>query len=125
MDAQTLIRQAQGGDAKSFAELVDLHYDSIYRFAWKWCGNAADAADIAQLACIKLASSLAQFRFQASFTSWLYRLVVSCAQDWRRSQRRHEHDELPEDDATVEAGRPEDAIYLSQVLAQLETLGEG
>lgn len=125
MDAQTLIRRAQSGDSKSFAELVDLHYDTIYRFAWKWCGDPADAADIAQLSCIKLAGSLAQFRFQASFTSWLYRLVVSCAQDWRRSQKRHVHDELPEDEPTADAGRTEDGIYLSQILEQLESLGEG
>jgi RNA polymerase sigma factor (sigma-70 family) len=89
-----LIRQAQGGNSNSFAELVDLHYDTIYRFAWKWCGHRTDAEDIAQQACIKLAQSLKQFRFQAAFTSWLYRLVVSVAQDWQRSQKRHLHDEL-------------------------------
>ena len=81
---EALIRRAQGGDATSFAELLDLHYDTIYRFAWKWCGHAANAEDIAQLACMKLATSLTQFRFQAAFTSWLYRLVISCAQDWQR-----------------------------------------
>ena len=53
---EALIRRAQGGDATSFAELLDLHYDTIYRFAWKWCGHAANAEDIAQLACMKLAT---------------------------------------------------------------------
>ena len=95
---EALIRRAQGGDATSFAELLDLHYDTIYRFAWKWCGHAANAEDIAQQACMKLAASLAQYRFQAAFTSWLYRLVISCAQDWQRSQQRHEHDELSEEE---------------------------
>jgi RNA polymerase sigma-70 factor, ECF subfamily len=121
---ETLIRRAQGGDATSFAELLDLHYDTIYRFAWKWCGHAANAEDIAQLACMKLASSLVQYRFQAAFTSWLYRLVISCAQDWQRTQTRHEHDELPEE-AMAESPGAEDGIYLLQVLAQLAALGEG
>ena len=82
-DPQTtvLIRRAQDGNASAFGELVDSHYDTIYRFAWKWCRHRANAEDIAQQACIKLAASLAQFRFEAAFTSWLYRLVVSCAQD--------------------------------------------
>ena len=119
-----LIRQAQGGNPSSFAELVDLHYDTIYRFAWKWCGHRTDAEDIAQLSCIKLAQSLGQFRFQAAFTSWLYRLVVSVAQDWQRAQQRHRHDELP-DDAPAPESRAEDAIHLAQVLSELEGIGEG
>ena len=120
-----LIRSAQGGDATSFAELLDLHYDTIHRFAWKWCGHAANADDIAQLACIKLANSLAQYRLQAAFTSWLYRLVISCAQDWQRSQQRHDHAELPEEEPESDAGTPEESIYLMQVLGQLDRLGEG
>jgi RNA polymerase sigma-70 factor, ECF subfamily len=125
MDDQALIRRAQGGDAASFAELLDLYYDTIHRFAWKWCGHAANADDIAQLACLKLANSLAQYRFQAAFTSWLYRLVISCAQDWQRSQQRHEHGELPEDEPAQGTGSAEESIYLMQLLAQLEKLGEG
>src|SRR6187455_2183420 len=125
MDDQTLIRRAQGGDATSFAELLDLHYDTIYRFAWKWCGHAANAEDIAQLACMKLATSLRQFRFQSAFTSWLYRLVISCAQDWQRSQARHDHDAIPEVESASEFSPAEDRIYLTQVLESLSELGEG
>ena len=125
MEDPDLIRRAQAGDAASFASLVDLHYDTIYRFAWKWCGHAANAEDIAQLACIKLAGSLTQFRFQAAFTSWLYRLVISCAHDWQRGQQRHEHEALPEDEPTADASRTEDGIYLAQLLDQLDELGEG
>ena len=125
MDDPDLIRRAQAGDAASFASLVDLHYDTIHRFAWKWCGHAANAEDIAQLACIKLAGSLTQFRFQAAFTSWLYQLVISCARDWQRSQQRHEHDELPDDAPFPAPSRTEDHIYLAQLLDQLDELGEG
>jgi RNA polymerase sigma-70 factor, ECF subfamily len=125
MDDTDLIRRAQSGDATSFAELLDLHYDTIHRFAWKWCGHAANADDIAQQACLKLANSLGQYRFQAAFTSWLYRLVISCAMDWKRSQQRHDHDELPEDEPAFEADNAEESIYLMQMLAQLDRLGEG
>ena len=125
MDDQSLIRKAQSGDENSFSELLDLHYDTIYRFAWKWCGHKANAEDIAQLACIKLAGSLRQFRFQSAFTSWLYRLVISSAQDWQRSQARHDHDDMPETETAGESSPAEDRIYLLQVLEQLGDLGEG
>ena len=125
MDDLALIRRAQAGDSTSFAELLDLYYDTIHRFAWKWCGHPANADDIAQQACLKLASSLPQYRFQAAFTSWLYRLVISCAQDWQRSQKRHEHAELPEDEPAAGEGSAEESIYLMQLLDQLGRLGEG
>ncbi len=120
-----LIQRAQRGDAASFSELLDLHYDMIYRVAWKWCGHRTNAEDIAQQSCLKLAGSLAQFRFQAAFRSWLYQLVISCAHDWQRAQARHEHDTLPEDEPTADAARTEDYIYLTQLLEQLDELGEG
>jgi len=125
MDDQTLINRAQGGDAAAFARLLDLYYDTIHRFAWKWCGHEANAEDIAQLACMKLASGIKQFRHQSAFTSWLYKLVINCALDWQRTQQRHEHGELPEDAPDEGESRAEDGIYLAQVLAQLEQLGEG
>lgn len=125
MDVHSLVRRAQGGEAAAFAELLDLHYETIYRFAWKWCGHPADAQDITQQACIKLANSLAQFRFQAEFTTWLYRLVINCAQDWRRAQsRERKWDELAAE-AAAESARTEDQVYLVQVLQQLEQMGEG
>ncbi len=104
---------------------MELHYDTIFRFAWKWCGTVVDAEDIAQQACMKLANSLGQFRFEAAFTSWLYRLVITCAQDWERSQQRHDHDVPPERALGPGETRAEDEIYLRQVLAQLDDLGEG
>lgn len=128
MDEQrvtVLVRQAQGGDPASFVRLLDLHYDTIYRFAWKWCGHRTNAEDIAQLACIKLANSLGQFRFQAAFTSWLYQLVISCALDWQRGQHRHDHDDLADDLPTADANAAEDHIYLNEILAQLDALGQG
>lgn len=125
LNEEGLIRRAQSGDATSFSELLDLYYDTIHRFAWKWCGHAANADDIAQLACIKLANSLAQYRFQAAFTSWLYRLVISCAQDWQRSQQRHAHAELTEEEPGADMASAEQSIYLLQLLEQLDRLGEG
>jgi RNA polymerase sigma factor (sigma-70 family) len=126
-DPQTtvLIRRAQDGNASAFGELVDRYYDTVFRFAWKWCRNRADAEDIAQQACIKLAGSLPQFRFEAAFTSWLYRLVISSAQDWQRLQQRHQHTELSGHEPEPDDSRAEDSIYVDQILEQLSELGEG
>lgn len=126
-DLQTLICQAQIGDSTAFAQLLAQHYDSIFRFAYRWCGHRSDAEDITQFACIKLAQSIGQFRFEAAFSSWLYRLVINCAKDWYKSQNRHQHDNI---DDWIEPERApdqaaENSIYLQQLLRLLDQMAEG
>ena len=126
MHEQDLIQQAQQGDAQAFAQLLQAHYDTMFRFAWHWCGNRADAEDIVQQACLKLARSIDQFRFESAFQSWLYRLVINCAKDWHKSQSRHQS---PESATTTENAadhhQPDNQIFLQQLLRYLDTLADG
>lgn len=122
-DESNVIRAAQAGDRKAFEHLLEARYDSIYRFALKWCGNESDAEDIAQLACIKLAKGIKQFDHRAQFSTWLYRLVINCAQDWQRQQKRHQGGEQMNDELQVHTGMGEIVIYLTQVLAWIAHLG--
>ena len=124
MTEEALIAAAALGDPQAFASLLDGQYKRIYRFAYRWCGNVADAEDVTQLACIKLANSIGQFRGEAAFSSWLYRLVVNCAKDWQKSQQRHSGDELSDDIALQNSG-DEAVVLLNQVLKQVDAMGEG
>lgn len=80
-----LIRRCQSGDRAAFDALLNAEYEIIYRIAYKWCNDPHNAQDIAQQACIKLANSIGQFRFESCFSSWLYRLVINCAKDFYKS----------------------------------------
>ena len=122
VDDEDLIRRAQQGDRVAFEQLVEAHYTTMFRFACKYCGNRQDAEDVTQQAFIKLAQSLVQFRHEAAFTSWLYRLVLNCARDWHKSQRRHSHEEQLEEAAP---GNAEPYVMLHQVLALVEQMGAG
>ncbi|WP_086929476.1 RNA polymerase sigma factor [Agarilytica rhodophyticola] len=128
MDESTLIKAAQAGDRSAFEQLLESRYDSIYRFAIKWSGNPTDAEDIAQQACVKLAGGIKQFNFESSFSTWLYRLVINCAKDWQRQQRKHsENEELDIQLAANDSGTQDKSdvpIYLRQVLQWVEQLGE-
>jgi len=125
MTEETVIAAAVGGDRQAFAMLLDGQYNRIYRFAYRWCGNAADAEDITQLACIKLAKSISQFRGESAFSSWLYRLVINCAKDWQKSQARHQGDCEITDDIAVHHSGNEAAVLLVQVLKQVDAMGDG
>ena len=124
MTEESLIAAAAGGDEQAFAELLDTQYSRIYRFAYRWCGNVADAEDVTQQACIKLAKSIAQFRGDAAFSSWLYRLVVNCAKDWQKAQYRHCGDDVIAEEAAVHDSGSS-AVLLVEILGKVDAMGEG
>lgn len=121
-DLQETIRRAQRGDRDAFSRLVEEHYAVMFRFACRYCGDRQDAEDVTQQACIKLARAIGQFRFESAFSTWLYRLVINCAKDWRKSQRsgqREELDDVPTNDPA------ESAVLLRQVVGLVDQMGEG
>ncbi len=121
-ELEDTIRRAQRGDRDAFSRLVDEHYAAILRFASRYCGARADAEDVAQQACIKLARSIGQFRFESAFTTWLYRLVINCARDWQRARPPAPVEGAAEAACTGDA---EPAVLLGQVLALVDGMGEG
>lgn len=117
------IEQAQAGDRQAFSQLIDQHYSVMFRFACKFCGNRSDAEDVTQQACIKLARAIGQFRFEAAFTTWLYRIVINCAHDWQRKVTPEaESDESSQ--PTMEEN-PDSGVMLRQVLQLVSQMGEG
>ena len=85
---QDLISSALAGSSQAFSVLLERHYELIYRIAFKWCGNRADAEDVAQEVCVKLASVLKSFDGRAAFTSWLYRVTLNVVRDMQRGRKR-------------------------------------
>jgi RNA polymerase sigma-70 factor (ECF subfamily) len=124
-----LIQRCQHGNAAAFEQLLELHYDTIYRFAYRWCGDQHNAQDITQLVCMKLAASITQFEYQSSFTSWLYRLVINCAKDFYKSPtQRNQREESDQDhehkiDSSL-TGASEQRVYAQQILEHISHLQE-
>jgi RNA polymerase sigma factor (sigma-70 family) len=83
-----LVNRAKGGDRAAFGELVETHYDFIFRTACKWSGKRSDAEDIAQEVCIKLATAIQSFDGRSAFTSWLYRVTINMVRDMQRGTGR-------------------------------------
>ena len=72
-----LVRQAQAGDAQAFGELVLAHQQFVYNLALRSLGDPQEAEDIAQEACVRAWQALPNFRRQAQFRTWLYRIVTN------------------------------------------------
>ena len=124
MNAQSdseLIGKASAGDARAFEALVNRHYATMFKMAFKWCRNRADAEDITQNVCIKLVRALKTYEHKAAFTTWLYRLVINTAIDMQRTEKRHDHaqgqiDEIPDGD------NPETALHAREMMQQVGLL---
>lgn len=66
----TLVSLAQRCDRRAFGTLVEQHYDLIFRTVYKSSGTRADAEDIAQEVCVKLATALGGFDGRSAFATW-------------------------------------------------------
>jgi RNA polymerase sigma-70 factor (ECF subfamily) len=83
-----LIEGCRRGERDAFRALFETYQDRIYSIALRFSGDQALAMDIAQDTFLKLFSSMAEFRGDSSFGTWVYRLVVnSCLDHKRRSWR--------------------------------------
>lgn len=92
----------------------------VYRVAYQYAGNHHDADDIAQEVFIKVFQSLARFRQDAQFTSWLYRIAMNACIDHQRRQSPHvSRRDTADPDLAMQAA-PEPAPGPEQVAAGAE-----
>jgi RNA polymerase sigma-70 factor, ECF subfamily len=86
-----LIREAQKGSRTAFEALVRQYDQAVLRLALRLTGSEQDAQDIHQEAFLKAYRYLANFRFECSFYTWIYRIVTNlCLDHLRRRKSRRE-----------------------------------
>jgi RNA polymerase sigma-70 factor (ECF subfamily) len=83
-----LVARCQLGEADAFNELVGRHQDRVYAAVTRFCGNAEDAADVVQRAFINAYRKIAEFKGDAAFSTWIYRIAFNQAISYRRENRR-------------------------------------
>lgn len=77
---------AAKGDGDAFRRLLEVHYDLIFRVAYRFCGHREQAEDIAQDVCVSLPRALKQFDGRSAFSTWLYRVVINRSKDVKRRE---------------------------------------
>jgi RNA polymerase sigma-70 factor (ECF subfamily) len=83
-----LVEACRRGDRDAFRALFEGYKNKVYSIALRFSGEPAVAMDIAQDTFLKLFSSIRDFRGDASFDTWIYRLVVNSCLDHKRRTRR-------------------------------------
>src|SRR6266849_606930 len=83
LDAQTL-EACRQGDRRAFRLVFDAYRDRVYSLALHFSGNESSAKDITQQVFLTLFTHITQFRGQAQFATWLYRVVINACIDEHR-----------------------------------------
>lgn len=132
-----LIRAAQKGDQDAFEALVRANDRGVLRLAINLLRSPEDAYDVYQEAFLRVHKNLRSFRLDASFQTWLYRIVTNLCLDLMRKRKvRREESMVIETEEGVrdrvdavtesrETGDPQRALLNRQLGARIQSvLGE-
>ncbi len=111
--------------ATRIAELIEVHYESVYRYAYRLSGSSADAEDLTQETFAKTISRIDQLREPERVRGWLFRIVRNEYLHRIRDERRNRIVPL---DSIAEMSQPDseadtlaiDPTRIQQVLNSLD-----
>jgi RNA polymerase sigma-70 factor (ECF subfamily) len=72
-----LIESFLAGDERAFDLLVNRYKHRVFNICFRMLGDYEEANDCAQETFIKVFRALKGFRFESSFSTWLYRIAVN------------------------------------------------
>jgi RNA polymerase sigma-70 factor (ECF subfamily) len=93
---EELVALCVSGDRDSFDQLITRWERPIYALAYRVIGREDEARDVVQEAFLRAYRGLRNFRGQAKFSSWIYRITLNLCRDWIRRERRTPVSQAPE-----------------------------
>src|SRR5215212_5281974 len=123
-DDRRLAAACASGDVSIFEDLYRRYGDKMKSIAWNHLGSVADAEDAVQETFLKIHRAAATYTGEASFSTWIYRILVNTCYDLLRKRRRRPEEspieDLPESSERT-AASVDDAkrMTLRKLLAEL------
>jgi RNA polymerase sigma-70 factor (ECF subfamily) len=87
MGDDLLITRFQSGDESAFRLLMERHVERVRNLVFSIFHSAELVDDLTQDVFLKAYRALGQFRFDAAFSTWLYRITVNRCRDEMRKRR--------------------------------------
>jgi RNA polymerase sigma-70 factor (ECF subfamily) len=88
---ENLVSAAQSGEREAFAQLVRRYEDQVFTMSLRMLSHREDARDLAQEIFLTVYESLAEFRGDSLFKTWIYRITVNRCRDELRRRRTVKH----------------------------------
>ncbi len=121
-----LVERVRAGDKQAFGLLVEKYQRKLLRLLSRMVRDPDEVEDIAQETFIKAYRALPQFRGDAAFYTWLYRIGVNTAKNYLASRGKAmptlseqalDEDDEPDDRLVVkDIGTPESELLSKQMV---------
>lgn len=95
------VRRLQRGDTGAFEVLVQRHERTIFNLVYRMLGDYDDAAETSQEVFLSAYRAIGQFRGEANFSTWLYRIALNHATTRRKSTSARQKRLVPIDGADM------------------------
>jgi RNA polymerase sigma factor (sigma-70 family) len=103
-DDRKLAAACAAGDSRIFEEIYRRFGDRMKSIAWNHLGNVSDAEDAVQETFLKIHRAASTYTGEASFATWVFRILVNTCYDVLRKRKRR-IDEAPIDDLPESSAR--------------------
>jgi RNA polymerase sigma-70 factor (ECF subfamily) len=97
---QRIAEEVINGNHQAYNQLIERYWGRIFARVYQLLGNREDAEEVTQDAFTRALENLGSFRWEASFSTWLYQIASNLARNrfwyWKRRGRgRDMHMETP------------------------------
>ncbi|MGN6735422.1 MAG: RNA polymerase sigma factor [Candidatus Binatia bacterium] len=105
------VRRVQRGETDAFETLVCRHEKTIFNLVYRMLGDIEEAAEVSQEVFLSAFRATGQFRGDANFSTWLYRIAINHASTRRKTLNSRQRKVVPIESADSlhdpEPGPPE------------------
>ena len=81
------IRMILSGDTEAYRGLVEKHQDLVYTIVHRIISSAEEAEEVAQDVFVKAYNKLSDYKGEAKFSTWLYRIAYNTAVSHTRKKK--------------------------------------
>ena len=112
-----LVSLARTGDKAALDDLIRRKQSHVRNLLRRFCGNTAEADDLAQQVFVQVWRSLGKLKNAAAFDAWLKRITVTV---WLQHIRKNHPEYNDHDDETGVKETPAIAMDLNRALSMLK-----
>lgn len=114
-DEKELVVRAKAGDRKAFDELTKMYKDKMFALTYRMCGDRETALDMLQETFFAAFRDIRNFRGEAGFSSWLYRIASNKTINFLRRKKLVSFMPLGETPATEPSYEMNDTVQTKEL----------
>lgn len=114
-EEEIIKRLVYSNDTSAFAILYDKYADKIYYKCLSFVKNKQLAQDLTHDVFVKIFITIKKFKFESSFSTWVYRITYNFCIDFLRRQQKQNFSRLNDEDDVIDDDGNVDELFAISV----------